>query len=162
MAELTESSVEYNRRAAVTESLRAGQNYKILRSYPRSTVYNVAKRHAISDKSPRRALPFRRGKYRLRRNQQSFRGSCEKHETWFWKTQGHSGFAPEIGNERNDHIGSLKRIPNIPPASSRFARCSPRPSSSKDSLRFASVLVKTLLTALDFSPMRKFLSWMLK
>lgn len=54
MAELVKSSAEYNRRAAIIESLRAGRTpVEIIQffGYPRSTVYDVAKRYAASEES---------------------------------------------------------------------------------------------------------------
>jgi hypothetical protein len=54
MAEFVKSSLEYNRRAAIVESLRAGRTpTEIIRffGYPRSTVYDIAKRHAVSEES---------------------------------------------------------------------------------------------------------------
>uniref|UniRef100_A0A914WDW8 Uncharacterized protein n=1 Tax=Plectus sambesii TaxID=2011161 RepID=A0A914WDW8_9BILA len=54
MAEFDKSSLEYNRRAAIVESLHTGRTpTEIIRffGYPRSTVYDIAKRHAVSEES---------------------------------------------------------------------------------------------------------------
>ncbi|XP_011863807.1 PREDICTED: uncharacterized protein LOC105559817 [Vollenhovia emeryi] len=54
MAELVKQSVEYNRRAAIIESLRAERTpAEIIKffGYPRSTVYDVAKRYTVSEES---------------------------------------------------------------------------------------------------------------
>ncbi|XP_019886946.2 uncharacterized protein LOC109610920 [Ooceraea biroi] len=54
MAELVKPSMEYDRRAAIIESLRAGRmTAEIIKffGYPRSTVYDVAKRYAVSEES---------------------------------------------------------------------------------------------------------------
>lgn len=53
MAELVKPNMEYNRRTAITESLRAGRTpVEIIKffGYPRSTVYDVAKRYAASER----------------------------------------------------------------------------------------------------------------
>ncbi|CAK9807113.1 Transposable element Tcb1 transposase [Anthophora quadrimaculata] len=52
MTELVKQNPEYDRRAAIIESLRAGRTpVEIIKffSYPRSTVYDIAKRYAASD-----------------------------------------------------------------------------------------------------------------
>ncbi|CAK9827593.1 Transposable element Tcb1 transposase [Anthophora retusa] len=54
MAELVKSSVEYNRRAAIIEALRAGRSAAeiiLFFKYPRSTVYDIVQRYAAAEKS---------------------------------------------------------------------------------------------------------------
>jgi hypothetical protein len=54
MAEFIKSSLEYNRRAAIVESLRAGRMpTEIIKffGYPKPTVYDIGKRHAVSEES---------------------------------------------------------------------------------------------------------------
>lgn len=54
MAESFRSTSEYNRRAAVIESVRAGKTpSEIIKffGYPRSTVYDIVQRYAVSEES---------------------------------------------------------------------------------------------------------------
>ena len=136
MAELVKPSAEFNRRAVIIESLCAGRTpVEIIKlfGYPRSTVYDIAKRYATSE-GFENGSPSPARKVHVREKSTRTPEIIQRVQNMILEDPGTSlrKLASVLGVSETIVRRIAQEILDMSPTFSKSVRCSPRPLSLKD------------------------------